>query len=213
MAIPWLTSVQTAKKLTVFPSPDLKKWNWDAVFSQALTEFNALSSKNSLGVTLTTSSNPPDTQGYGGADVQFSIGNGTITFTAFGSQTTDTLNGNATAGKTKTVSDQSPTGGIRIAKAFTFVPATPRIGSHGSRIVGDPIKLVIAVHELVHACGLEDPDHPWGAANEDVFSTAGTLMQGASPAQDKVQLPSGQTTIPPLFLSNATVKLIKANWP
>lgn len=213
MATPWLTSVQKAKKLAVFPSPDLKKWNWDAVFSQALTEFNALSSKYSLGVTLTTSSNPPDTQGYGGADVQFSIGNGTITYTAFGSTSTDTLNGNATAATTKKVFDLSPTGGKRIAKAFTFVPATPRFASHGSRIVGDPVKLVIAVHELFHACGLEDTDHPWGQANEDVFSTAGTSMQGASPAQDKVQLPSGQKTIPPLFLSNATVNLIKAIWP
>jgi hypothetical protein len=213
MAIPWLSSVQTAKKLTVFPSPDLKKWNWDAVFSQALTEFNALSSKNSLGVTLTASSNPPDTQGYGGANVQFSIGNGTITYTAFGSTTSDTLNGNATAGTTKTVSDQSPTGAIRIAKAFTFVPATPRFAGHGSRIVGDPVKLVIAVHELFHACGLENADHSSGPANEDVFSTAGTLMQGASSAQDKVQLPSGQTKIPPLFLSSATVNLIKAIWP
>jgi hypothetical protein len=51
--------------------------------------------------------------------------------------------------------------GGEISAAFIFLPVNPLVGGAGSRGVGKGVKIALALHELLHACGLreEDPGH------------------------------------------------------
>jgi hypothetical protein len=179
------------------------------VFPNAIAEFNKLSAAQSLGVTLTVATAPPDPNGSGGADVQFQTASGKATFTSFGQPFSLTVNGDAVHGHTQII--KTVFGTVeRVAKAFIFVPSTPRSGAKGSRVVGDGVKLLIAVHELVHACGLSNADHS-ALSDPDLFIGIPSLSSGSNPADDKVDV-GNQTLMPPLALSSATAGVIKQNW-
>jgi hypothetical protein len=71
----------------------------------------------------------------------------------------------------------------RMAKAIIYVPANPMDSDSGTlRALGDPIKLVIAVHELIHACGLVSNDEH---SVDDVFCWP-QLRTGATGSEDRV---------------------------
>jgi hypothetical protein len=87
MPTPWADSVKNRnpKQLTIFVAPTLNK-PWRRAFDDALSTFNQLSQDNRLGVTMVAPENAtkPDPNGEGGADVQFDMGKGDITFSALG---------------------------------------------------------------------------------------------------------------------------------
>jgi len=87
MATPWEDQIKNRnpKQLTIFVAPTLNK-PWRRAFDDALTTFNQLSQDNRLGVTMVVPENvtKPDPNGEGGADVQFDMGKGDITFSALG---------------------------------------------------------------------------------------------------------------------------------
>jgi hypothetical protein len=215
MATPWDDPIKATKQLTVFPTSNVTGGAWDSVFNNALAEFNKLSKAHKLGVTLTKSQTPPSSNGPGAADVQFDAVNGTVTFTALGTAFSLTLNGNDLHGDTQVIK-QSFTGPggttpLRVAKAFIFVPSTPQTSPPNNRIVGDPVKLCIAVHELIHACGLANSDHS-SVANADVFFGIPSLRDRVNPKDDRLVVGNPGKELPPIVLNPATVKVIQANW-
>jgi hypothetical protein len=98
-----------------------------------------------------------------------------------------------------------------LEKVFVFLPATPLILTpRGRRPVGPGVKLVILVHELVHACGLTDDEH--GTA--DLFHGTPQVDYGHTPADDRVWVTVGKNRIvmPPLRLSGETAGRIRKLW-
>jgi hypothetical protein len=98
-----------------------------------------------------------------------------------------------------------------IEKAFIFLPAQPRVNTpRGVRAVGENVMKVIAVHELVHACGLENSDH----ALDDLFQANPQVDPGTTAAQDRVRIQHGRRTryMPPLVLGGGTIRSIRTLW-
>jgi len=209
MPSPWIDPVRQSGQLSIFLGKTATGGGWSTSFTTAIARFNALANLLNFGVTFSASNAPPDPNGLGGADVAFEAGNGQVSFTALGQPFSRQVDGNALAGNTYTVSTSSG-GGDRIAKAFIFVPATPRSANAKSRVVGEGVKLVIAVHELIHACGLSNADHS-PASKPDVFYGYPTIDVGPAAAADRIRLPDGRT-MPPVWMANETARLIQGIW-
>ena len=96
--------------------------------------------------------------------------------------------------------------GIR-STAFIVVPATPQINANPPRAVGDGVMLFIAVHELIHACGLSNGDHN----PDDLFSGFPQARAGNKRQDDKLEV-NQQKRLPPLFLTTKTAGVIRALW-
>jgi hypothetical protein len=217
------------KQLTIFVAPNLNKL-WRRAFDEALKTFNQLSATHQLGVTMAESQAPPDPNGDGGADVQFDVGSGDLTFTALGqTNVIKGYSGTSMHGKTQPVSLKFGNQPERIQKAFVFVPATPMITAamqvgrdkfnHVQREAGHGIKHFIAAHELIHVCGLLNADHTKFGPDADLFIEQPQPDAGpfAKPEEDRLALyltspPKPNVYSPPIFLKKATVDLIKQNW-
>ena len=103
--------------------------------------------------------------GEGGADVQFDMGKGDITFSALGQDfQIRNFSGTAMHGKTELLRGPVGSRAQRIQKAFVFVPQTPMVlaqmaAGRGKfkdvqREVGHGIKHFIAAHERRSAAAL-----------------------------------------------------------
>jgi hypothetical protein len=212
MATPWEDPIKKNKQLTVFPASNVTSGTWSSVFTNALKEFNRLSSLLKLGVTLAQSSTAPDSKGEQGANVQFSIASGKASFKAFDQDFSSAFDGSGIHGLTNLVKRGTIGGNLEIARAFIFVPSTPMISVPGGRRqVGDGVKLYIAVHELVHACGLDNADHSLGS-DPDIFMNFPQADSGSVPANDRIRLNERNLKAPPLFLTARTALLIQRNW-
>ncbi len=211
MPTQWSAPIKAAKQLSIFPTSRVTGGPWAKVFTKALAEFNALSAKHSLGVTFAVASSASDPSGVGGADVQFDTINGTANFISFNQTFSDKLSGDVMEGHTNLVK-MTFGSSTTVAKAFIFVPATPKIGGKTGRVIGDPGKLVIAAHELIHACGLDNSDHS-SFSNADLFISPMEANQGKTPAGDTMH-PFGLTApvMPPVVLAGPTITLIQNNW-
>lgn len=207
MASPWEDSIRKSKQLTICPGAGIANSSWAAILPEAVKDFNALSAANKLGVTFVQSSTPPDPSGPAGADVLFEAASGTVKFVSFGTNFSLTVDGLALIGHTRQV--KTVFGTVeKIAKAFIFVPATPQGGSgKNKREVGPGVKLVMAVHEMIHACGLTNADH----GTDDVFFGSPQLRMGSKAADDKIEA-SSTAIMPPTVMSAATAKLIQSVW-
>jgi hypothetical protein len=94
----------------------------------------------------------------------------------------------------------------------------------GCRLVGEPVKLVVAAHELIHACGLDDSHH----TVDDVFCWPRAKFENKNPNDDRVEAFTGQrkevliagrkvsqpvmVAMPPVFLNTPTQDKIRALW-
>ena len=117
---------------------------------------------------------------------------------------------------------------MRIRRAFIFVPETPmieasvRVGKddfkHLKRGAGSGVRKYIAVHEFIHACGLDDEEHSFEGPNGDVFIGVPNASAGNfdKPNDDKIILRDAHpihVSAPPSFiLSQRVADLIKNNW-
>jgi hypothetical protein len=223
MPTPWITNVRNRKKLFVFAhdSVNVSGGFWNGVLKQAIDAFNSLN----LRVTMETSPDQPDRNGAGGADVQFEAAGGpiTVTFNGTGSvkRFSNTIDPIATEGAAVLIPEAG-----EIIKCFIFVPSTPKIKGSTSRGVDNPVKLWIAVHELIHAAGgLEDSEHS-PENNPDVFLGFPSLSEGTvdpqtgKREQDGIILkkaavgrPAVVSRPPPIPLSAATKGKINQIWP
>jgi hypothetical protein len=215
MATRWLENIRSTQHLTLFPGGTLNG-SWPAVVKNALQEFNKLSGTLGLGVTMTVATAPVD-RFLTGANVQVEAATNSATFTdTFLGPQTITFGGSAA--KTRLL--PSPSRGGRVGQALILLPSSPQVlaghtGTRTLREAGDPIKLVIAVHELIHACGLEDSDHtPLG--NPDIFvSPFADEADPVDPAKDREDAGTKNgvhVLLPPVVLSAQTAAKIKALW-
>jgi hypothetical protein len=176
--------------LTVYN--DLKSGNWVHVFDAALQAFNGLK----LGVTMKEAADQDS------ANVVMQITSGPTTFTYGGtSYPGPTLDPSYIHGRTRLFSGE---GGVE--KAAVFLPNAPKTGPESEDVSVDMMK-VIAVHELVHACGLEDGDH---ATDGGVF-----YFPLAPDGKGKMIVPQkGQNKrpMPPVWPSQSTRAKLAALW-
>lgn len=78
------------------------------------------------------------------------------------------------------------------------------------RLTVFPGETVIAVHEIVHACGLSNAEH----STDDLFQGFPQVDPGDNAAGDRVRIQSGRSMpwMPPLVLAANTVRRIKSVW-
>jgi hypothetical protein len=205
MAHKWIRKVKETKRLLVYVDPTVQTGMWGSLIDASIGEFNQLSKQHRLGVTLQKSGDPP-IPGRGGADVLVASANGQIDFRYDGIEQTLPFDGTRLHGKTRQIrTDQG------MEKAYMYLPAQPMINTpNGRRAVGPAIMKLIAVHELVHACGLVDAEH----STRDLFQGNPNVDYGQSAARDRAMGKRGNLTVwmPPLFLSAETARRIKDNW-
>jgi hypothetical protein len=219
---PWLDRIKRTGQLTIGLDGSLGKAGWDRVFRDAILEFNKLSGNHRLGVTFAQAQDPKT------ADVEARAEKADFEF-EYPPQIPKkkiTFDGKGVHGLCKPLLTTVRGGEFRLMKAFIYVPATPMGDSNGkSRVVGDPVKLVIAVHEMIHACGLvENNEH----SVDDVFSWP-QLRMGNQPADDRlatlggtinIPVPAGHpprtghstVNMPPLFLKPDTATKVRNLW-
>jgi hypothetical protein len=202
MATPWLDSIKRTHQLTYFLNS--LTGLWPSAVQDAVREFNGLSRQHNLGVTyVQTRTAPTDT---GGANLSIATGNGTVTFSYSGNHST-TIDGRALQGSTLLIS--RPDGPIE--KAFMFLPNQPTINTpRGMRPTGAGVMKVIALHELIHGCGLHNSDH----TPEDVFNGFPSADSGPTAARDRIQITVGgqYRFMPPIIFSAATARKISQLW-
>ena len=111
-------------------------------------------------------------------------------------------------------------GPARVVKCLIFVPSNPTANTpRGTRVVGDPVKLFILVHEFVHAAGQLNNNEHSPESDPDVFIgfpvASPQLDVGSRPADDRVRVGvhPNFTRFPPITLSARTSGLIRPNWP
>lgn len=233
MPTPWEDGIKNrkVKQLTVFVAPDLSK-PWRRAFDDALKTFNSLSKTHKLGVTMVAPADAkkPDPDGEDGADVQFDMGKGDITFTALGQDfLIKNFSGTDMHGKTEAVLRHFGSQPDRIRRAFVFVPETPmitalmRVGrdkfNNVQREAGHGVKHFIAAHELIHVCGLANSDHTKYGPDADLFIEQPQPLAGPfdRPEEDKLVLhnpprPKPNVMSPPIFLKKATADKIRDLW-
>ena len=202
MAISWIDRIRQKKQLAVYASA--LGGTWTTLFPQALREFNALAHRYGLGVTLTASRVTPANSG--GADVAVSTASGAVSASYGGTQESGSFDGNRMHGLTLLFSRDDS-----LEKAFIFLPIRPQVNTpQGVRAVGASVMTLIAVHELVHACGLENSDH----SADDLFQANPQVDPGSQPGGDRViiNLRGKMSFMPPLVLSSLTVGRLKSLW-
>jgi len=188
--------------------------------TSALQEFNRLSRTLKLGVTLIQSTTPPERNGLGGASVNFDTLSGTVNDRVLGARFSAQIIGTGLSGVTQTAKWQTGQG-LRQIKAFVYVPSTPTINAlrpaggqfkQDLREVGDGVKMCIAIHEFIHACGLSNDDHS-PVTDPDMFIAQPQPRAGPTPSQDKLELRlQPLVTAPPIALTARTAGLIRGIW-
>ena len=220
MASAWEDPIRNSSQLTVFPTVALTRSFWSRIFTQSIAEFNRLSTAQRLGVTLVQSATAPDRDTDAGANIQVDVAGGRARARGLGVDIDEPFSATSVHGLTKVLSRSFGNSPARVVKCFIFVPSNPTGNTpRGSRVIGDPVKLFIMVHEFVHAAGqLNNGEHSPESA-PDVFVgppiASPQLDVGSSPAGDRVRVgaPPGFTRFPPLTLSARTAGLISPNWP
>jgi len=213
MPDPWTAAVKKSGKLTVFAAPGFMTnpgpWG-DVLFKKIIDEFNRLSHK--LGVKLVQSKMMPDPQGNGGANVQIEISGGEHSFTANGEKFERSFPNPLTRGITHPVHQDG-----EIIRAFIFVRSNPQVSTpSGQRGAGSGVKIGIALHEFLHACGLteDDPGHKPPQKNPDLFMSSSRYDSNSPPdghPGDRIQF-GNSTFMPPFFLNKRTAELVWKNW-
>ena len=224
---PWLDEVKRTGQLTLGFDNSLRKSLWDRVFRDALFEFNKLSNTHRLGVTLVTADEPARAN----VEIRSSSGDFEFEYPPAIPKRTIRFDGKSVHGLCKPLLTKVRDRATRVEqyklmKAFIYVPATPMGDSSSkTRAVGDPVKLVIAVHEMIHACGLVDNDEH---SVDDIFSWP-QLRMGNRPSEDRLATLGGTITfpgkpgepprtghstvdMPPLFLKNSTIEKVRKLW-
>jgi hypothetical protein len=240
---PWVDEVKNRKVLTIFPTKKVTdNPAWLQVFKDAIAEFNKISTDAAPNLGVTFASPPdvkrPDPVGEDGAEVQFDLGNGKLEYEAVGqkfvatdSTTKQPINFSPTALHGYTEQLKLSSGGpFRVRRAFIFVPATPMIGAAMrvgkgpddfrtvQRLAGSGVRLYIAVHEMIHACGLSNSEHTFTGPDADTFTINPDTSAGAfdRPQDDKILLrvsfPNPNVTAPPNFIKKTVADLIRNNW-
>lgn len=236
----WRDDIRKRKTLTVFAT-DKVGGEWLRAFKDAIVEFNRVSRDLNLGVTFEIAATKPHPADDTGADVQFDTGKGKLRYEAMNEKFVaknrqgEEIDFSPTAlhGATQTLSLVFGNGPARMRRAFIFVPETPMVNvtvraspkkddfRQVQRQAGIGIRVYIAVHELVHACGLSNAEHNEMGENADVFTNFPDVAAGDfdKPQDDKFRLRNPDFALkraavlaPPIFLKTKVADMIRDNW-
>ena len=226
--IPWKDEVKRTSKLTIALDPSIGQQGWAKPFQDGVAAFNALAAQVRLGVTYELTNDLANANVVAHAkttNFKFSYDDGTFKmeekeYTFDGTSLhghCSMLSGNVRNRATRSYE-------LRMIRAFIFVPAKPRTDGGRSRLVGDPVKMVVAVHEMVHACGLDDGHH----TVDDVFCWPKAKYDPQNPDNDRMEAFSGQrepiviagkqmtrpvmVSMPPIVLNAPTQEKIRRLW-
>jgi len=204
MSIRWPEAVLRGRKLTVYSALASKSPVWNPVIGHLLKDFNAVSKKHGLGLQLTAAGQAPKEDG--GADIAINTATGKISLIFPGADpVAEQFDASRLHGRTLLLSRRG-----RMLKVFVFLPAKPLINTpSGQRPVGAKVLTLIALHELVHACGLEDEDHgPSG-----LFQASPSVDFGDTAISDRARVqPKLDRYMPPYVLDDDTVEALKNLW-
>ncbi len=193
MAKPWIPNIKDTDKLTIYNDLGGK---WASIFHLALEEFNK------LGLSVKMSKEKDENQ----ANVVMKTAGKMAHYTYDNQDFTHSFSGTALHGYTMLMD-----AGVGIKKAVVFLPESPQTSGgfiHGKQIVekaGKDAMLVIAVHELIHACGLENNDHADNGVFYSPLSISGKKLIVPEVNKNNKQMP-------PIFISPATVCKVQILW-
>jgi hypothetical protein len=226
--IPWADYVKKTKKLTIAIDESIGKQGWAKAFKDGIAKFNELSGTTwKLGVTYETTENPVTANvvayakvgdfKFGYKDAYYEMKEKAFKFDG------NSVHGLCSMGYGDEKNRVTKTKESRLVKAFIFVPAKPYV-SRGQRLVGEPVRLVVVVHELIHACGLDDGHH----TVDDVFCWPKASFDNKKPDNDRVEAFTGQyedvviagktikkpimVAMPPVILNKPTQDKIRSLW-
>jgi hypothetical protein len=197
MATPWIRNVRNTKTLTVFNG--IGGGQWANIFALSLASFNRFAKQ--AGIKMVAAPSEPE------ANIVMRLGDGTANFEYDKTEYQNSFSGTALHGLTKTLSRD----GV-IEKAFIFLPARPMVtvfdnkGNQSEQLANQGVMEVIAVHELIHACGLDEmKDH----GGDGIFYYPLAYQNG------KVYVPErgkNQALMPPVRGDGMIVGKIKHLW-
>jgi predicted Zn-dependent protease with MMP-like domain len=197
MATPWIKSVRDAKTLTVFNG--IGSGHWANIFAIALDAFNNFAKP--AGIKMVKSNDEEK------ANIVIRIADGMAVYEYEKTKYQKPFSATGLHGLTKTLARDG-----MIEKVFVFLPARPQEtvfdnkGNQIERMVGHEVMKVIAVHELIHACCLDEmKDH----GGDSLFYYPLHYRTG------KVYVPErgkNQALMPPIRPDAIIVNKIKALW-
>jgi len=197
MSKPWVSSVKDTGELTVYNG--LKSGSWVHIFKGALQLFNDLG----LPVKMIQAADEQS------ANVVMGVSSGVVSY-QYGGVTYPggAFDPKRLHGFTRLFGREGGTD-----KAAVFLPSDPKSGPmlRGGKDVYEKATLdmmkVIAVHELIHACGLENQDH---ATDDGLF-----YFPLAPDGKGKIIVPrkgKEDRPMPPLRLAGSTAGKIASLW-
>ncbi|MGI8639256.1 MAG: hypothetical protein ACR2MG_04810 [Pyrinomonadaceae bacterium] len=193
MSKPWISSVKDTGKLKIYNELAGK---WKIIFHLALESFKTLG----LSVNIEKTVNKEQ------ANVLMRLANKVAKYDYDEQSFTQPFSGTALHGLTMQLSRDG-----EIEKAVIFLPETPQtsVGYIRGKLVvesvSQDIMLGIAVHELIHACGLENSDHADNGIFYFPLAISGKKL--IVPEKDKNNKP-----MPPFFLSPITISKVQSLW-
>jgi hypothetical protein len=209
MPTAWDAAIKKTKQLKIFAGEGATSGRWSTLLDRAIAEFGKLSHASHLGVKFVRSTQPPDEQGPGGAQVRFEVRQkGSISYTVLGDTVTmevgEGIDGANTQCVAYSLGSEETYMKAFIALPITFLIATPS----ATREIGDNARVVSIVHEMIHACGLIK--HNSDESKPDVFSRTLRPVFGDTPAGDKLGV--GDLRMPPIVLATQTAARIQELW-
>jgi hypothetical protein len=179
---------------------------WAGVMAAAVKEFNALMAAKSVKLKLVQSTEKRS------ANIFIALAHGKSD-TAVGEVS---LDGSGLHAFNRPVADSAS--GL-IIESYIFLPNKPMTGqTKGAREVGQPVKLFMLVHELIHAAGVR------GHTTDDVMCWP-KLQEGAKPQDDRCvgalvtgEDPKTKKTLhkeivmPPLLMNGDTTRKLAELW-
>src|SRR5690349_21388278 len=203
MPLHWPEATVRHHELTVYMFPAASRSTvWINVLGHLLKEFNAVTKKHKLPMRMKASTQPP--KDGSGADVGINIATDKITLTLpRADPIAETFDGKRLHGRTILAHEERST---ELTKAYVYLPATPQTlpPSGGWRLVGPKVRTLIALHELLHACGLENEDH----GDFGLFQGNPTVNPDTTGTDDTLTMRQNHGSMPPYVIDDETVKTL-----
>jgi hypothetical protein len=205
MPIHWPEATVRGRELTVYITPGASRSTvWMNVLGHVLKEFNAVSKAHKLPMRLKASNLAPKENS--GADIAINVATDKINLTFPGHDpVSETFSAIQLHGRTLLFHRKN-----ELLKAFVYLPPTPKINTpKGMRGVGPKVLTVIALHELLHACALDEDEH----GDFGLFQANPSVNFGDTPIQDTVSVRSNVVgAMPPYVIDDATVQTLLDRW-